>query len=97
MITKEQIIDIAKEELTPIGWHEEQAKYIDGLDAFAERLVKLLTIPAVSGSSLMSEFWKESADLIEKYRDSGDERAAQGVVSCRILIDRLMKQLENDR
>ena len=50
-----------------------------------------------AGSSLMSEFWKESADLIEKYRDSGDERAAQGVVSCRILIDRLMKQLENDR
>jgi hypothetical protein len=41
MITKEQIIDIARDELTPIGWHEEHAKYIDGLDAFAERLVKL--------------------------------------------------------
>ena len=40
-ITKEQIIDIARDELTPIGWHEEHAKYIDGLDAFAERLVKL--------------------------------------------------------
>lgn len=51
----------------------------------------------VSGRSLVSEFWKESADLLEKYRDDGDERAAQGVVSCRILIDRLMKQLENDR
>ena len=56
---------------------------------------KLLNLFAVSGRSLMSEFWKESADLIEKYRDGGDERAAQGVVSCRILIDRLMKQLEN--
>ena len=54
-----------------------------------------LNISDVSGRSLMSEFWKESADLIEKYRDGGDERAAQGVVSCRILIDRLMKQLEN--
>lgn len=54
-----------------------------------------LSIGAVSDRSLMSEFWKESADLIEKYRDDGDERAAQGVVSCRILIDRLMKQLEN--
>lgn len=50
MITKEQIIDIAKEELTPIGWHEEQAKYIDGLDAFAERLVKLCNISHVSNS-----------------------------------------------
>ena len=50
MITKEQIIDIAKEELTPIGWHEEQAKYIDGLDAFAERLVKLCKISHVSNS-----------------------------------------------
>ena len=63
---------------------------------YVEKLEQL-TIPTVSGRSLMSEFWKESADLIEKYRDSGDERAAQGVVSCRILIDRLMKQLENDR
>ena len=78
----------------------------DGMDApdapsvateLEKLFLKLLTIPAVSGRSLMSEFWKESADLIEKYRDSGDERAAQGVVSCRILIDRLMKQLENDR
>ena len=50
MITKEQIIDIAKEELTPIGWHEELAKYIDGLDAFAERLVKLCNISHVSNS-----------------------------------------------
>ena len=50
MITKEQIIDIAKEELTPIGWHEEQAKYIDGLDVFAERLVKLCNISHVSNS-----------------------------------------------
>jgi len=31
MITKEQIIDIARDELTPIGWYEEHAKYIDGL------------------------------------------------------------------
>jgi hypothetical protein len=53
--------------------------------------------PPVSGRSLRSEFWKESADLIEKYRGDGDERAAQGVVSCRILIDRLMKQLDNSR
>ena len=44
MITKDQIIDIARDELTPIGWHEEHAKYIDGLDAFAERLVKLCNI-----------------------------------------------------
>jgi hypothetical protein len=51
MITKEQIIEIAREELTPIGWHEEHAKYIDGLDAFAERLVKLFCQPAVSGRS----------------------------------------------
>lgn len=58
---------------------------------------QLLDLFDVSGRSLMSEFWKESANLIEKYRDSGDERAAQGVVSCRILIDRLMKKLENDR
>lgn len=48
MITKEQIIDIARDELTPIGWHEEHAKYIDGLDAFAERLVKLCNISHVS-------------------------------------------------
>ena len=47
MITKEQIIDIARDELTPIGWHEEQAKYIDGLDAFAEKLVKLCNISHV--------------------------------------------------
>ena len=47
MITKEQIIDIARDELTPIGWHEEHAKYIDGLDAFAERLVKLCNIFAI--------------------------------------------------
>jgi len=50
MITKEQIIDIARDELTPIGWHEEHAKYIDGLDAFAERLVKLCNISHVSNS-----------------------------------------------
>ena len=48
MITKDQIIDIARDELTPIGWHEEHAKYIDGLDAFAERLVKLCNISHVS-------------------------------------------------
>jgi hypothetical protein len=48
MITKEQIIDIARDELTPIGWHEEHAKYIDGLDAFAERLIKLCNISHVS-------------------------------------------------
>lgn len=48
MITKEQIIDIAREELTPIGWHEEHAKYIDGLDTFAERLVKLCNISHVN-------------------------------------------------
>jgi hypothetical protein len=61
------------------------------LDAINEALHQ----PPVSGRSLRSEFWRESADLIEKYRDNGDERAAQGVVSCRILIDRLMKQLDN--
>ena len=48
MITKEQIIDIARDELTPIGWYEEHANYIDGLDAFAERLVKLCNISHVS-------------------------------------------------
>jgi hypothetical protein len=49
-ITKEQIIDIARDELTPIGWHEEHAMYIDGLDAFAERLLKLCNISHVSNS-----------------------------------------------
>jgi hypothetical protein len=43
---------------------------------------------------LVRRFWKESADLIDKHRDSGDERAAQGVVDCRILIYRIQKELE---
>lgn len=42
MITKEQILELASYELTPIGWHEEHAKYIDGLDTFAEKLIELL-------------------------------------------------------
>lgn len=74
----------------------EPKKLTEALDIVLSE-VKKFRLGAVSGHSLISEFWKESADLIEKYRDSGDERAAQGVVSCRILIDRLMKQLENNR
>jgi len=61
MITKKQIIDIARDELTPIGWHEEHAKYIDGLDAFAERLVKLCNISPVSNRRELlfafEEYW----------------------------------------
>ena len=39
--------------------------------------------------NLIKEFWKQTADLIEKYRKEGDERAAQGIVDCRILINKL--------
>ena len=52
---------------------EEYHKLLD----YVEKLEQL-TIPAVSGSSLMSEFWKESADLIEKYRDSGRSNLRSG-------------------
>lgn len=58
-------------------------------------LTKQGNITDVNGRSLLSEFWKESSDLIDKYREDGDERAAQGVVSCRILINGIMKRLEN--
>jgi len=51
----------------------------------------------VSSRSLMSEFWSKSADLIDNYRESNDERAAQGVISCRILINRIMTDIDNDR
>ena len=68
MITKEQIIDIARDELTPIGWHEEHAKYIDGLDAFAERLVKLCKTD-VSSSLSISEIKKRLDNCIDLYTD----------------------------
>lgn len=67
MITKEQIIDIARDELTPIGWHEEHAKYIDGLDAFAERLVKLCNISlSVSGSLVSPNSIQKEAGKYQK-------------------------------
>ena len=50
----------------------------------------------VSSRSLMSEFWSKSADLIDNYRESNDERVAQGVISCRILINRIMTDIDND-
>lgn len=48
MITKEQILKIADEELTPIGWGENTAKRIDGLNEFADKIVKICNISHVS-------------------------------------------------
>lgn len=39
------------------------------------------------------EFWKETSKLIDAHRKDNDERAAQGVVDCRILFTRLVKNL----
>ena len=78
MITKEQIIDIARDELTPIGWHEEHAKYIDGLDAFAERLVKLCKTD-VSGSISLEVATKRIRQVVEygKYKSWNNEVGEQ--------------------
>ena len=42
---------------------------------------------------IKKEFWKETSKLIDAHRKDGDERAAQGVVDCRILFNRLVKNL----
>ncbi len=42
----------------------------------------------------LKEFWKESSKLIDKYREAGDERAAQGVIDCRIMINRIEKKTQ---
>ena len=39
------------------------------------------------------DFWKETSKLIDAHRKDNDERAAQGVVDCRILFTRLVKDL----
>ncbi len=39
-------------------------------------------------------FWKETAQLIVDFRRERDERAAQGVVDCRIIADKLSKEVE---
>jgi hypothetical protein len=39
------------------------------------------------------EFWKETSKLMDAHRKDNDERAAQGVVDCRILFTRLVKNL----
>lgn len=39
------------------------------------------------------DFWKETSKLIDAHRKDNDERAAQGVVDCRILFTRLVKNL----
>ena len=40
---------------------------------------------------LVSKFWKESSMLIDIHRKNGDEKKAQGVVDCRILINKIAK------
>ena len=44
-------------------------------------------------NELRSKFWKETSELIDAHRKNNDERAAQGVVDCRILFNRLVKKL----
>lgn len=43
---------------------------------------------------LKKEFWKETSRLIDAHRKNNDERAAQGVVDCRILFTKLTKHKE---
>ena len=50
MYTRNKIKEIISEELTPIGYHEEHGKYIDGVDKFVDRLIKLFALPIVVGS-----------------------------------------------
>lgn len=38
------------------------------------------------------EYWKETSKLIDAHRKNKDERAAQGVVDCRILFNRIFKK-----
>jgi len=44
-------------------------------------------------NELRNKFWKETSELIDAHRKNNDERAAQGVVDCRILFNRLVKKL----
>ena len=43
----DQIIKIAKRELTPVGHHGETGSYIGGLIDFAEKIEKLYSTPLV--------------------------------------------------
>jgi hypothetical protein len=47
--------------------------------------------------TLIGRFWEESAKLIDAHRADNDERAAQGVIDCRILIFRLERELNNQQ
>lgn len=42
---------------------------------------------------LIGKFWKKSSKLIDLHRKNDNEKNAQGVVDCRILINKLSKQL----
>lgn len=39
---KEELLKLAEDTLTPIGWYGEKAKYIDGIEDFVEKIVKML-------------------------------------------------------
>ena len=51
----------------------------------------------VSGKKIVSEFWKDSAELMFKYREEHNEKAADGVVSCRILLNAIYERIKNSR
>lgn len=38
---KEEILKLAQDLLTPIGWYGEKAKSIDGIEEFVERIILL--------------------------------------------------------
>ena len=59
----------------------------------SQLLDQYIKYKTASDEEIVKVFWKESAKLIDAHRKDGNEQQAQGIVDCRILIDRISKQI----
>jgi len=68
----------------------------DVFDEIIDRLMEA-TSDSQAINKLFIAFWKESSELMFKYRDNHQEKEADGVVSCRILINSIYERLKAGR